>query len=72
MTPSITELDRMLERVTAHLRVNVAELRRLERDRAPSGQIDERRRVVSRLQAQLAELVKGALGPPRSPHGAGS
>jgi hypothetical protein len=69
-TPSNAQFDRMLERITTHLRAQVAELRRLERVGAPRGELEERRQLIARLQAHLAGLVRRALVPPRDPLGA--
>jgi hypothetical protein len=59
--------QRTLERLVAHLRAQVAELRRLERDGARPEEVEERRRLVRRLQSHLAATVMDALGPPRQP-----
>jgi hypothetical protein len=70
-TTSSTQFDRVLERITTHLRAQVAELRRLERAGAAERELEERRRLIARLQAHLAGLVRRALAPPRDPLGAG-
>jgi hypothetical protein len=53
--------DHMLDRVIAHLRVHVAELRRLERCRADPRELEERRLVIARLQNQLARVVRDVI-----------
>jgi hypothetical protein len=70
MATSSAQLERMLERITTHLRVQVAELRRLERTGAAPGELEERR-LIARLQTHLAGLVRRALAPPRDPLSAG-
>jgi hypothetical protein len=50
--------DRMLDRLIAHLRTHVAELRRLEEDGADSRELEERRQLIARLQNHLAEAVR--------------
>ena len=50
--------ERTLDRLIAHLRGQVAELRRLERDGAPAEDIAERKRLVLRLQERLAYAVR--------------
>jgi hypothetical protein len=50
--------ERTLDRLIAHLRGQVAELRRLERDGAPPEDIAERKRLVLRLQERLAYVVR--------------
>lgn len=52
MTPS-SQFDRTLARITTHLRAHVAELRRLERTGAAPSELDERRRLIARLQTHL-------------------
>ena len=69
-TTSSAQFDRMLERITRHLRAQVVELRRLERVGAAAGELEERRRVIAGLQAHLAGLVRSALVPSREPLGA--
>ena len=69
-TTSSTQFDRTLERITTHLRAQVAELRRLERAGAAADELEEHRRVIAGLQAHMAGLVRGALRP-REPLGAG-
>ena len=56
--------ERKLERLIAHLRSHVAELRRMERDGAGADEVDERRRVIRILQDRLAYAVRDVLSPP--------
>jgi hypothetical protein len=58
MTP-----DRKLDRLIAHLRSQVAELRRLEREGAGAEEVAERRRVIWQLQDRLAYAVRDLLRP---------
>ena len=55
--------DRMLDRLIAHLRTHVADLRRLERERADAVELEERRRLIRRLQDHLSYAVRDALSP---------
>ena len=57
--------ERTLDRLIAHLRGQVAELRRLEREGAASDDIAERRRLVVRLQDRLAYAVRDVLSGQR-------
>jgi len=60
--------DRTLDRIMAHLRSQVAELRRLERNRAAPEELADRKRVIMRLQQHLAYAVRDLLnGPGASP-----
>lgn len=62
--------ERTLDRLIAHLRAQVAEARRLEREGADPGEVEEYRRLVFRLQRQLAYAVRDLLGAkPRPPGG---
>jgi hypothetical protein len=54
-----------LERVIAHLRTHVAELRRGERAGAPLEELEDCRRLILRLQQHLAHSIVDALGGPR-------
>jgi hypothetical protein len=54
--------DRMLDRLIAHLRTHVAELRRMEREGADARELEERRLLIARLQNHLAEAVGDVLG----------
>jgi hypothetical protein len=58
--------ERTLDRLIAHLRGQVAELRRLEREGAEPGEIAERRRLIMRLQERMAYVVRDLLGGPRT------
>jgi hypothetical protein len=53
--------ERTLDRVIAHLRGQVAELRRREREGASAEELTERRRVILRLQERLAYVVRDLL-----------
>ena len=53
--------ERTLDRLIAHLRAHVAEARRLELEGADQTEIDERRKLIRRLQQQLAYAVRDAL-----------
>jgi hypothetical protein len=57
--------ERTLDRLIAHLRGHVAELRRLEREGAAREEVAERRRLIMRLQEHLADTVRDLLTPPR-------
>jgi hypothetical protein len=58
--------ERSVDRLIAHLRTHVADLRRLEREEAQSEELAERRRVILRLQRHLAYAVHDLLSVPRS------
>jgi hypothetical protein len=53
--------DRLLERVFAHLRAQVAELRHLESAGANQDELEEHRALVGQLQEHLAEVVRSTL-----------
>ncbi|HEY1590798.1 MAG TPA: hypothetical protein VGF81_03335 [Solirubrobacteraceae bacterium] len=53
--------DRALDRLMAHLRGQVADLRRLEREGAPREEVEERKRLILRLQEYLAHAVRDLL-----------
>jgi hypothetical protein len=53
--------ERTLDRLIAHLRGQVAELRRREREGAAAEELTERRRVIIRLQERLAYVVRDLL-----------
>ena len=55
--------DRMPDRVITHLCAHVAELRRLEREGADSGELDERRQVIARLHKHLADMLRDSSTP---------
>lgn len=58
--------ERKLDRLIAHLRGQVAELRRLEREGADPDQVAERKRLILRLQEHMAYAVRDLLGVPRT------
>lgn len=58
--------ERTLDRLIAHLRGQVAELRRLEREGADPEQVAERKRLILRLQEHMAYAVRDLLGVPRT------
>jgi hypothetical protein len=58
---------RKVDRLIAHLRSHVAELRRLERDGAPAQEVEERKRLIGRLRQILAYSVVDLLEVPRRP-----
>ena len=53
--------QRTLDRLIAHLRGQVAELRRREAEGATPEEIAERRRLILRLQERLSYLVRDLL-----------
>ena len=53
--------ERTLDRLIAHLRGQVAELRRREEEGAPAEEVAERRRLVMSLQETLAFAVRDLL-----------
>jgi hypothetical protein len=53
--------ERTLDRLIAHLRGQVAELRRREREGAGAEELTERRQVILRLQERLAYVVRDLL-----------
>jgi hypothetical protein len=58
--------ERTLDPLLAHLRGQVAELRRLEREGADPDQVAERKRLILRLQEHMAYAVRDLLGVPRT------
>ena len=58
--------ERKLDRLLAHLRGQVAELRRLEHEGAGPDQVAERKRLILRLQRHLAYAVRDLVGAPRT------
>jgi hypothetical protein len=58
--------ERTLDRVLAHLRAHVAELRRLEREGAEPADLAERRRLILSLQERLAFVVRDLLSHQRA------
>ncbi|MBV9193226.1 MAG: hypothetical protein JO168_03700 [Solirubrobacterales bacterium] len=59
--------ERTLDRLLEHLRAQVAEARLLEREGAEPAEVEEHRRLVLRLQQQLAYAVRDLLTPTRRP-----
>jgi hypothetical protein len=59
--------ERTLDRLIAHLRVHVAEARRLELEGGDQTEIEQRKRLVLRLQQQLAYAVRDLLSVDRTP-----
>jgi hypothetical protein len=53
--------QRTLDRLIAHLRGQVSELRRLEVEGAAAEEIAERRRLILRLQDRLSYVVRDLL-----------
>jgi hypothetical protein len=58
--------QRTLDRLLAHLRGQVAELRRLEGEGAALDDIAERRRLILRLQDRLSYVVRDLLAVQRT------
>jgi hypothetical protein len=50
--------ERTLERLMAHLRAQVAELRRLEGEGAAPEEVADRKRLILRLQDRLSYAVR--------------
>jgi hypothetical protein len=50
--------ERTLDRLLAHLRAHVSELRRLEREGADPEEVAERKRLILRLQDHFAYAVR--------------
>ena len=57
---------RTLDRLLAHLRGQVAELRRLQDEGAAPEDIAERKRLILRLQERLAYVVRDVVSPQRT------
>jgi len=57
--------ERTLDRLIAHLRSQVAELRRIELEGAPPEEVADRKRLIMRLQEHLAYAVRDLLNPQR-------
>ena len=55
-----------LERLMAHLRAQVAELRRLEATAAAPEEVANRKRLILRLQQHMADAVRDVLDGPRT------
>jgi hypothetical protein len=53
--------ERTLDRLMAHLRTHVADVRRLELEGADQTEVEERKRLILRLQRQLAYAVRDLL-----------
>jgi len=53
--------ERTINRIMAHLRAHVAELRRLERAGAAPEEVADRKRLILRLQEHLAYAVRDLL-----------
>jgi hypothetical protein len=60
--------ERTLDRLMAHLRTHVAEARRLELEGGNQTEVEERKRLISRLQQQLAYAVRDLLTVDRNAH----
>jgi hypothetical protein len=58
--------ERTLDRLIAHLRAQVAELRRLEGEGAAPEELADRRRLIIRLQGSLSYAVRDLLGGRRA------
>ena len=61
--------ERKLDRLIAHLRAHVAELRRLKQQGADRAEVEERERLVVRLQEHLAYAVRDVVTMPRTSPG---
>jgi hypothetical protein len=57
--------ERRVDRLIAHLRAHVAELRRLEQEGADPRELAERKNVILRLQEHLSYAVRDLLSPRR-------
>jgi hypothetical protein len=57
---------RRLDRLIAHLRGQVAELRRLEQEGVAAEQLTDRRRLILRLQEHVSYAVRDLVGVPRT------
>jgi hypothetical protein len=53
--------ERTIDRLMAHLRTHVAELRRLKQAGAPLDEVADRKRLILRLQEHLAYAVRDLL-----------
>ena len=58
--------ERTLDRLIAHLRAQVAELRRREQEGAGADEVAERKRLILRLQEHLGYAVRDLLGGRRA------
>jgi hypothetical protein len=61
--------ERTLDRLIAHLRAQVAEARRLEGAGADPAEVEDHKRLVYRLQRQLAYAVRDLLTTKPKPPG---
>ena len=59
--------ERTLDRLLAHLRAQVAELRRREQEGAAADEVAERKRLILRLQEHLGYTVRDLLGGRQNP-----
>jgi hypothetical protein len=60
--------ERTLDRLMAHLRTHVAEARRLELEGGDQTEVEERKRLILRLQRHLAYAVRDVLTVDRIAH----
>ena len=58
--------ERTLDRLIAHLRAQVAELRRREEEGAGADEVAERKRLILRLQEHLSSAVRELLRAQRT------
>ena len=58
--------ERTLDRLIAHLRAQVAELRRQEEEGAGADEVAERKRLILRLQEHLSYAVRDLLRAQRT------
>jgi hypothetical protein len=58
--------ERTLDRLIAHLRAQVAELRRREEEGAGADEVAERKRLILRLQDHLSYAVRDLLRAQRT------
>jgi hypothetical protein len=58
--------ERTLQRLIVHLRAQVAELRRMERDGASVEDIEQSRRSIARLKGYLADAAVELLSAPQT------
>ena len=58
--------ERAIDRIIAHLRTHVTDLRRLEREGAAPDELARRRRLISQLQAHLSYAVRDLLSVQRA------
>ncbi len=58
--------ERTLDRLIAHLRAQVAELRRREEEGAGADEVAERKRLILRLQERLSYAVRDLLRAQRT------